>query len=341
MGLWLMVAVVLLVPAAVQAAPAKRYLLRRGHCRSHYLERREKVRRHERGKVRLVTVTFCVRAKAKKTPAQTPHAMPVTPSPTTRTVALQSHLDPSFVQSPSNPLAVIYSYSASATTTNPATGTTTAEPNLPGGFLDLYSDGLLACSINVGGSTTGGECPVTYSTTGVHQVIVTYSSGSLSATETYREQIEPYSTVVHLTYKYAAAEAGEWHLELSTSLTDAYGSVAFHAAPEECEIPTGPVEPACPIPSSAGPSLPPECSTELTDTQTGKQIATGSPSLDKRLKLIDGEADLEWNPGDTNSFVVPAKAVEEGLIVAQASCTSADGFAGSSSAAVPLVLDRS
>jgi len=253
---------------------------------------------------------------------------------------LHSHLDPSFVQSPSNPLAVTYAYSASATTTN-SEGTTSAEPNLPDGFLDLYSDGLLACSINVGGSTTGGECPVTYSATGAHQVIVTYSSGSLSATETYAEQIEPYATTTHLAYKYAVAGSGEWQLELSTSLTDAYGAVTFRSAPEECEIvkSEGP-EQACSGSSSAGGSLPPECSTKLTDTQTGKQIATGGPSLTKRLKLVNDETELEWNPGDTNSFTVPLTAVEEGAIVGQASCTSADGFASSSSSAVPLTLSR-
>jgi hypothetical protein len=326
-----------LAPVAAQAAPAKRYVLKHGRCKAHYVKRREKVKRREHGKLRVVTETFCVHRAAKsKVPI---HAQPYTPATLpTRAVALHSHLDPSFVQSPSNPLAVTYAYSASATTTN-SEGTTSAEPNLPDGFLDLYSDGLLACSINVGGSTTGGECPVTYSATGAHQVIVTYSSGSLSATETYAEQVEPYATTTHLAYKYAVAGSGEWQLELSTSLADAYGAVTFRSAPEECEIVKAEVEEACS--SSSGTSSLPECSTKLTDTQTGKQIATGGPSLTKRLKLIKGETELEWNPGDTNSFTVPVTAVEEGAIVGQASCTSADGFASSSSFVAPLSLSRS
>lgn len=339
-GLWLAVAAVLwgLAPVAAQAAPAKRYVLKHGRCKAHYVKRREKVKRREHGKLRVVAETFCVHTVAKsKVPT---HAQPYTPAtpPPTRTVGLHSHLDPSFVQSPSNPLAVTYAYSASATTTN-SEGTTSAEPNLPDGFLDLYSDGLLACSINVGGSTTGGECPVTYSATGAHQVIVTYSSGSLSATETYAEQIEPYATTTHLAYKYAVAGSGEWQLELSTSLADAYGAVTFRDAPEECEIVKAEVEEACS--SSSGTSSLPECSTKLTDTQTGKQIATGGPSLTKRLKLVNGETELEWNPGDTNSFTVLVTAVEEGAIIGQASCTSADGFASSSSSAIPLILSRS
>ena len=340
-GLWLAVATVLwgLAPVAAQAAPAKRYVLKHGRCKAHYVKRREKVKRREHGKLRVVAETFCVHTVAKsKVPT---HAQPYTPAtPPTRGVALHSHLDPSFVQSPSNPLAVTYAYSASATTTN-SEGTTTAEPNLPDGFLDLYSEGLLACSINVGGSTTGGECPVTYSATGTHQVIVTYSSGSLSATETYAEQIEPYATTAHLAYKYAAVGSGEWQLELSTSLADAYGAVTFRSAPEECEIVKAEVESSCSGSSSAGPSLPPECSTKLTDTQTGKQIATGGSSLTKRLKLVNGETELEWNPSDTNSFTVPVTAVEEGAIIGQASCASADGFASSSSSATPLILSRS
>jgi hypothetical protein len=73
-------------------------------------------------------------------------------------VTVHDRLDPSFKQSPSNPLAVTYSFSASATEWVDGSERPTS---LPAGFLNLYSDGLLACSINVGGSVTGGECPFT------------------------------------------------------------------------------------------------------------------------------------------------------------------------------------
>jgi hypothetical protein len=65
--------------------------------------------------------------------------------------------------------------------------------------LNLYSDGLLACSINVGGTVNSGECPVIYAALGAHTVVTTYSSGSASATETSIEHIEPFSTTTMFT----------------------------------------------------------------------------------------------------------------------------------------------
>ena len=99
-GLWLAAASVLwgLAPVAAQAAPAKRYVLKHGRCKAHYVKRREKVKRREHGKLRVVAETFCVHTVAKsKVPT---HAQPYTPAtpPPTRTVGLHSHLDPSFVR---------------------------------------------------------------------------------------------------------------------------------------------------------------------------------------------------------------------------------------------------
>jgi hypothetical protein len=195
----------LLVPAVAQAT-TKQYVLthpKREHCRAHYVKKVERVKVREHGRTVKVRETVCVYVAPKKTPVKA--TTPVTPAPTPMTLApgtpapvplvtLHAHLDPSFAQSPSNPLAVTYSYSASATET--INGTPSPNPNLPTGILNLYSDGLLKCSINVGGSTTGGECPVTYSATGKHTVITTYTSGTLSATETYVEQIEPSATTM-------------------------------------------------------------------------------------------------------------------------------------------------
>jgi hypothetical protein len=191
----------LLVPAVAQAT-TKQYVLphpKREHCRAHYVKKVERVKVREHGRTVKVRETVCVYVAPKKTPVKATTPAATTPAPTTPApaspapiVTLHSHLDPSFVQDPSNPLAVTYSYSASATET--INGTPSPNPNLPTGILNLYSDGLLKCSINVGGSTTGGECPVTYSATGKHTVITTYTSGTLSATETYVEQIEPYAT---------------------------------------------------------------------------------------------------------------------------------------------------
>lgn len=130
-----------------------------------------------------------------------PTTSPPTQTPATPVKHLQAHLDPSFVQSPTNPLAVTYSYSASATVTSaPAAAATPAE--LPEGVLDLYSDGSLACSINVGGPNTGGRCPVTYTATGAHTVVVTFESGPTTVTETSTETIEPYPTTTEVGVAY-------------------------------------------------------------------------------------------------------------------------------------------
>lgn len=191
----LAVLVTLLTPAVAQAT-TKQYVLKHPkheHCRAHYTRKVERVKKREHGRTVKVRQTVCVYAAPKKAATTTTTPTPSGPAPV-RVVTLQAHLDPSFAQSPSNPLAVTYSYSASATET--INGTPSPNPNVPTGILNLYSDGLLKCSINVGGSTTGGECPVTYSATGKHTVITTYTSGTLSATETYVEQIEPYATTI-------------------------------------------------------------------------------------------------------------------------------------------------
>lgn len=125
----------------------------------------------------------------------------VTPAPTTTQPPVPSynyeaHVDPSFTQSPANPMAVTYTYTADATQTVNGKQTDLGQTgNLPGGVLQLFSDGLLACSINVGGATTGGQCGVNYSAYGNHSVVTTYSlSGIAPVTETDTENIEPFAT---------------------------------------------------------------------------------------------------------------------------------------------------
>lgn len=159
----------------------------------------------------ICTTTQGIRTTPAPT-APTPALVALVPIPhaPARVVALQSHLDPSFVQSPTNPLAVTYAYSASATVGSEV------ESSLPEGFLNLYSDGLLRCSMNVGGSIAGGECLVTYSTTGAHSVIVTYTAGSASGTETYTEDIEPFATTTTVGYFYEP-EDGELSVSAETT----------------------------------------------------------------------------------------------------------------------------
>jgi hypothetical protein len=105
---------------------------------------------------------------------------------------LKARLDPTFSQDPANPLHVTYIYGALAQET---LGPLSREaPSLPHGLLNFYSDGLLECSTAVGGTRSGSTCTVTYTAFGDHEVIVTYSAGRTSATETTVERIEPFST---------------------------------------------------------------------------------------------------------------------------------------------------
>ena len=191
-GFLLALAASLIVSTPAEATPSQRYgpLKHPKHerCRARYVKKVETIKKREHHKTVKIKETFCVyvapNAVAK---APTPNA----PAPI-GIVTLHARLDPSFAQSPANPLAVTYSYSANAT--EAVNGMTNPVSNLPSGILSLFSDGLLKCSMNVGGSTAGGQCPVTYSTAGAQTVVTTYISGSTSATETDTEQVNPFAT---------------------------------------------------------------------------------------------------------------------------------------------------
>lgn len=187
-----LLALALLVPASANA-----YTPRHGKpCRKGYSKRFKAVRHHgHKHQVRI-----CVKRKAKV-------AAPASPPKATK---LHAHLDPSYTRDPLDPFKVTYAYSASATqevvsgaSASMATISSAEEPApLPSGVLALYSDGKLECAINVGGSVTGNECPVSYKALGEHTVTTIYSSGEQSATETEVEIIEPLATTTTLSVSY-------------------------------------------------------------------------------------------------------------------------------------------
>ncbi len=246
----LVVLATLLVPAVAQAT-TKQYVLphpKREHCRAHYAKKAETVKKREHGRTVKAKKTFCVYVATKKAPVKATTPATATPAPTTVTpstpvavVTLDAHLDPSFTQDPSNPLAVTYSYSASATET--INGVTSPASNLPSGVLNLYSEGLLKCSMNVGGSITSGECLIVYTQTGAHTVVVQYLSGTNSATTgNEMEMIEPFSTTTKAevvrqsceTLSLGQGEACTYLISVSvvgqtgSSLTQADGPVAIN-----------------------------------------------------------------------------------------------------------------
>jgi hypothetical protein len=191
-----------------QAKTADQYVLKtHQHCKAHYVKKVERIKVKKHGRTRMVSETFCVRSipRPQVSPPPPPPVLsappvPVVPvpvvtppaSPVPGQTTLHANIDPSFTRSPTNPFAVTYQYSASAS--EGSAGTPVA--SLPEGVLNLFSDGLLACSINVGGQVMGGECLVTYTKLGEHGVVVTYTSGISNGTETYVEQIEPFPTVI-------------------------------------------------------------------------------------------------------------------------------------------------
>ncbi len=203
----LLAVLVFAAPTSASTKQANRYVLKHPkheHCRAHYVKKVETVKKREHRRTVKLRETMCVYVKPEPA-AMTPAPTPTAPAPT---VSLKARLD-SFEQSPANPFAVTYIYSASATET--LGSVSKPVPTLPQGVLNLYADGLLACSINVGGSTTGGECPV-HESMGTHTIIVTYTSGSASATETSVEQIKPFplaSTTTTLTLTPAGCETVE------------------------------------------------------------------------------------------------------------------------------------
>jgi hypothetical protein len=178
--------------ALTGTAGAKQYILKhpkREYCKAQYVRKVEHVKRREHGRIVKVRRVACVYvAPRKKLTAVAP----------AHTVHLKAHLDPSFTRDPNNPLAVTYAYSASASAELLDAPLSVEPAPLPEGILQLFSDGSLACSLSVGGSTTGGQCPVTYPALGAHTVVTTYMSGSTSATETSIETIEPFSTTTTL-----------------------------------------------------------------------------------------------------------------------------------------------
>lgn len=150
----------------------------------------------------------CVRVKAKKPTAPTGPSGPTGPAGgAPPTVSYEAKVDPSFTQAPTNPLAVTYGYSADAIQTAGTVSTDLAAVGqLPAGVLNFYSAQSpggaesLYCSMNVGGSTAAGSCPITYQGTGTYNVTTQYiPNGAAATTETDAETISPFTTTTTLT----------------------------------------------------------------------------------------------------------------------------------------------
>lgn len=187
-GVLLAVLAVLLLTATSAFASRTRYFPRHHQCRAGYHRERVMVRERRDGHWRRVRRVACVR------------------------IRYRASVDPTFTQSVTNPLAVTYQYSAGAFAGNTnlaSTGT------LPAGVLNFYSAQTpggpesLFCSMDVGGFTAAGSCPVTYGQTGAYSVTTQYLPDSVSAvTETDVETISPFATTTTLTATEGTCSSG-------------------------------------------------------------------------------------------------------------------------------------
>jgi hypothetical protein len=144
------------------------------------------------------------------------------------TPKLHVALDPSYTRSTSNPLDVTFTFSASATV-----GKST-EGRLPPGTLDLYIDGLLECSDNVGGHVDGGTCEVNPLDPGTYKVITEYNSNGVapvSATEVDTIPVLSTSTTDSVTEVNEGVVNGDptYQFTFTAAVTDANGNMVTPA----------------------------------------------------------------------------------------------------------------
>lgn len=156
---------------------------------------KKRIRRHHRWIVvrhhhRIVWVkrSRCVQVK-HHAPKTSPASSPTLTAPTAAPSVIRAGIDPTYTQDPSNNLIVTWDYSASSTVSPLPDGTlslTVQEPNKTG------SSG--GCTMNVGGTITGGTCTQELPHYGQWNVTVTYTGASTTvapASQTETEDIEP------------------------------------------------------------------------------------------------------------------------------------------------------
>lgn len=135
-------------------------------------------------------VTVWLKTKTAPVTLTTPTVTIPTPTPT---ISYSTGVDPTFVQSPTDPLNVTYTYDATALqTVNGVTTNLATTGTLPAGVLNFYNGSALTCSMNVGGATSSGTCAITYPATGTYQVTTQYiPTGATAVTETDSETVSP------------------------------------------------------------------------------------------------------------------------------------------------------
>lgn len=198
----LLVALVLVIvaseiAAAAEAAPQHPHKAKhhKPHCKANQRLRRKVVKVKGKRTTKLVCVKKRTAKTAPKSSGRIPH----------------SHLDPSFEQNPLNPYSTTWHYSASATeeVTDARGAVQSFAAPLPEGTLSFFVNGSLECAVNVGPGNEASACDVTLTALGPQKVTTTYSSGSLSSTETEVDNVEPVTATLSLVQTGYEAVANE------------------------------------------------------------------------------------------------------------------------------------
>jgi len=118
-------------------------------------------------------------------------------SPTTvppgATVYYGAEVNPTFVQSQTNPLKV--TYGATATASIMENGQFVPTAVLPAGQLEIFSEVGQVCSLPVGGTVTSGTCSTTYASFGGHTVVANYvTGGNTYVSVILADDVQPFST---------------------------------------------------------------------------------------------------------------------------------------------------
>lgn len=148
-------------------------------------------------------------------------------------ISYKATVDPTFVQDPTNPLQVTYTYDADAVeVANGNTENLGQIGQLPAGILNFYSQGTLECSMNVGGAVYSGTCTVTYPNTGTYTVETQYIPNGVTAVlETDQETIEPFSTTVDLATAAGPVQGTYFDVGVAWDVQSTGGVVATTAIP--------------------------------------------------------------------------------------------------------------
>jgi hypothetical protein len=109
------------------------------------------------------------------------------------TVHYGAEVNPTFTQSPTDPLRV--SYQATATASIIEDGQFVPVASLPAGQLEIFSSVGQICSLPVGGTVASGSCSTTFATFGSYGVVANYVvNGGTYVSVILSDDVQPFAT---------------------------------------------------------------------------------------------------------------------------------------------------